>query len=163
MSCLLYSDDAQIPHHELHVQKWLLPSSFTHSFTQKTLFYLSYVPKDPYHICSCGTAILVGREQLKGKSVCVHACMCVCVCVAMCVGYFLVVLFFLLGPHLQHMEVPRLGSKSELQLPAYAATRAMRDLSCIFSLHLHCTSWQSWIFNPLSKARDWIHILMDTS
>ena len=27
--------------------------------------------------------------------------------------------FFFLGPHLQHMEVPRLGVKSELQLPAY--------------------------------------------
>ena len=26
--------------------------------------------------------------------------------------------FFLLGPHLWHMEVPRLGAKSELQLPA---------------------------------------------
>ena len=27
-------------------------------------------------------------------------------------------LFFLLWPHLQHMEVSRLGSESELQLPA---------------------------------------------
>ena len=28
-------------------------------------------------------------------------------------------LFVFLGPHLQHMEVPRLGVESELQLPAY--------------------------------------------
>ena len=27
---------------------------------------------------------------------------------------------FFLGLHLQHMEVPRLGVESELQLPAYA-------------------------------------------
>ena len=27
----------------------------------------------------------------------------------------------LLGPHLQHVKVPRLGVESELQLPAYAA------------------------------------------
>ena len=33
-------------------------------------------------------------------------------------------LFFFLGRHLQHMEVPRLGVKSELQLPAYAAATA---------------------------------------
>ena len=28
--------------------------------------------------------------------------------------------FVFLGPHLQHMEVPKLGVKSELQLPAYS-------------------------------------------
>ena len=28
-------------------------------------------------------------------------------------------LFSFLGPHLQHMEVPRLGVESDLQLPAY--------------------------------------------
>ena len=27
--------------------------------------------------------------------------------------------FFFLGPHLRHMEVPRLGMELELQLPAY--------------------------------------------
>ena len=27
--------------------------------------------------------------------------------------------FAVLGPHLQHMEIPRLGVKGELQLPAY--------------------------------------------
>ena len=36
---------------------------------------------------------------------------------------------FLLGPHWWHMEVPRLGVESELQLPAYAT--ATRDPSCI--------------------------------
>ena len=34
-----------------------------------------------------------------------------------------------LGLHLWHMEVPRLGVQSELQLPAYATATATRDLS----------------------------------
>ena len=38
-------------------------------------------------------------------------------------GVILMKFFFsFLYPHLQHMEVPRLGGKSELQLPAYTAT-----------------------------------------
>ena len=66
--------------------------------------------------------------------------------------------FFLcfLGPHLQHMEVPRLRGESELQLLAY--TTATQDLSHICSLH-H-TSRQCRILNPWSEARDWTHSLM---
>ena len=41
---------------------------------------------------------------------------------------------FYLGPHLQHMEVPRLGVKSELQLPAYTTAKAVLDLSHIYDL-----------------------------
>ena len=38
----------------------------------------------------------------------------------LCFGFVFVFVFvLLLGPHLQHMEVPRLGVESELQLPAY--------------------------------------------
>ena len=40
------------------------------------------------------------------------------------VGLFSVLLCFL-GPHLWHMEVPRLGTEMELQLPAYATATAM--------------------------------------
>ena len=58
------------------------------------------------------------------------------------------------------MEVPRLGVKSELQLPAYARATAMLDLSQVCGLH-H-SSWQRWILNPLSTARDQTCILMDT-
>ena len=43
--------------------------------------------------------------------------------------------FFFLGPHLQHMEVSRLGVESELQPPAYARATAMWDLSHICDLH----------------------------
>ena len=60
--------------------------------------------------------------------------------------------FFFLGLHLQHMEVPRLGDESELQLPAYATATAMPDPS--FLCNLHHSPWQGGILNPLSKARD---------
>ena len=36
--------------------------------------------------------------------------------------YYYYYYFVFLGQHLQHMEVPRLGFESELQLPAYTTT-----------------------------------------
>ena len=41
----------------------------------------------------------------------------------------LLLVFCCLGPHPQHMDVPRLGVKSELQLQAYATAVATWDLS----------------------------------
>ena len=68
--------------------------------------------------------------------------------------------FFFLWPHLRHMEEPRLGSKSELQLPAYTTATAMPNPSRICDL---CYSlWQHQILNLLSKARGRTCILMDT-
>ena len=66
-----------------------------------------------------------------------------------------------LGPHLWHMEVPRPGVKSELQLRAYATATATQDLSLICDLQ-H-SSAQHRILNPLSKARDRTRVLIDTS
>ena len=60
--------------------------------------------------------------------------------------------FFFLGPHPGHMEVPRLGVKSELYPLAYAAATAMRDLSRVCDL-CH-SSRQRRILNPPSEARD---------
>ena len=61
--------------------------------------------------------------------------------------------FFFLQLFLRHMEVPRLGGESELQLLAYTTARAMPGLNCICNL---CHNlWQCWILNPLSEARDW--------
>ena len=65
------------------------------------------------------------------------------------------------GPHPWHMEVPRLGVKSELQLLAYAAATATWEPSHICDLH-H-SSWQHLILNPLSKASDRTHNLMVAS
>ena len=56
------------------------------------------------------------------------------------------------------MEAPRLGVELELQLPAYAIATAAWDLSHICDRH-H-SSWQCWILNPLSGARDPTHHLL---
>ena len=65
---------------------------------------------------------------------------------------FFFLLFVFLGPHLQHMQVPRLGVESKLQLLACATAVAVLDPSHICDLH-H-SSRQRWILNPLSGARD---------
>ena len=70
-------------------------------------------------------------------------------------------LSFFKEPHLQHMEIPGLGVQSELQLQSYARTTVMLDLKHICDLY-HSLQ-QSQILHPLSKARDWTHILTDTS
>ena len=71
--------------------------------------------------------------------------------------------FFLLFLELHpwRMEVPRLGVKSELQLPAYTTATATQGPSRICKLH-H-SSCQCQIPDPLSKARDQTHSPMDTS
>ena len=74
-------------------------------------------------------------------------------------GFF--VLFCFLGPHPQHIEVPRLGVEAELYMLAYTTAIAMLDPSHICKLH-H-SSWQCQILNPPSQARDWTCILMDVN
>ena len=75
--------------------------------------------------------------------------------------YLYIYLFYFLGPHLQHMEAPRLGVESELQLPAYTTATATQNPVCVCDLH-H-SSQKHQILNPLSKARDQTPILMGTS
>ena len=58
-----------------------------------------------------------------------------------------------------HMEIPRLGLESELQLPAYTTATATQDPSHVCDLH-HSLQ-QHWILDSLSEARDRTHILMD--
>jgi len=71
-------------------------------------------------------------------------------------------IFIFLGLQSEHMEVPRLEVKSELQLPADATAIAMQAPSHVCDLHR--SSQQCWILYPLSGARDYFtHILMDTS
>ena len=66
--------------------------------------------------------------------------------------------FCFLGLHLQHVEVPRLGFKLELQLPATATVTATQDPSHI--CNLHHSSRQGRTLNPLSGARDGTRNLM---
>ena len=66
---------------------------------------------------------------------------------------------FFQQPHLWHMEVPRLGVSSEIQLPVYARATATRDLSRVFDLH-H-SSRQRQILNPrtrpgIESATSWL-------
>ena len=65
-----------------------------------------------------------------------------------------------LGPHLRHMEVSTLGVELELQLLAYATATTRRIPRCIFDLDHSLPQCQ--ILNPLSKARDQTHNLMNT-
>ena len=66
--------------------------------------------------------------------------------------------FFKTTPMAWHMEVPRLGVLSELQLLAYATTTTTPNLSCVYDLY-HI-SWQQRILNPLSEVRDPTHNLI---
>ena len=75
-------------------------------------------------------------------------------CIRVFVSLFV---FAFLRPHLWHMEVSRLGVKSELQLLAYATATATQDLSCVCDLHHN--SGQGQVLNPLSEARDQTCIL----
>ena len=64
------------------------------------------------------------------------------------------------GPHLRHMEIPRLGVEVELQLPAYTTATATQELSRVWDL---CHSLRQCWINTLRGARDQTCILMDTS
>ena len=66
--------------------------------------------------------------------------------------------FVFFRPHPRHMEVPRLGVKSELQLPAYTIATATSDLSRVCDVYRR--SRQCRILNPLSEARDGTHNLL---
>ena len=79
------------------------------------------------------------------------------ICLSVVVGFLLLFFFHFLGLHPQHMEVPRLGVESELQLQAYARATATPDPSQVCDPH-H-SSQQRGILNPLSKAREQTHNL----
>ena len=69
--------------------------------------------------------------------------------------------YVFLRPHMQHMEVPRMGVNVEMQVQASATTTATADPTCI--CNLHCSLLQRQIFNPLREARDGTCILTDTT
>ena len=60
-----------------------------------------------------------------------------------------------------HMEAAWIGAKSELQLPAQVTATATLGISCVCDLHSSLRQHQ--ILNPLSEARDRIHILTISS
>ena len=67
--------------------------------------------------------------------------------------------YLFLGPHPWHMEVPRIGVKSEPQLPAYTTATAMWNLSCICDLHhssRHPRSLIHGVRPGIKPASSWI-------
>ena len=73
----------------------------------------------------------------------------------------IIIFFFFLVLPLWHMKVPRLMVELELQVLALTTATEIPVLSCICNL---CFSFQQHqILNPVSKARDWTCILIDTS
>ena len=74
---------------------------------------------------------------------------------SVCLGFFC-----FLGLNPQHMEIPRLGVESEVQLPACTTGTATPDPSSVCDLH-H-SSRQCQIPDPLSEASHRTHGLMDT-
>ena len=88
---------------------------------------------------------IIGPQWALFMSINILSCVCLC----------------FLGPHMQHMEVPRVGVETQHELPAYTTAIASPDPSRVCDLH-HI-SRQCQILNPLSKARDGTSNLMDAS
>ena len=74
---------------------------------------------------------------------------------------FFIFIFCLLGPHPQHMEVPRLEVQSELPLPAYTTATVTPDPSRI--CNLHHSSRQHQIPQPTERGWGRTHVLMAPS
>ena len=108
----------------------------------------------------------VGNRGPRNCSQIPNLCPAPCLCAHSATSYrsvqaLLRTLFFFGGgsPHLQHMEVPRPGVKSELQLLATAT--AMGVQSRVFGLYHK--SRQCQFHNLLHEARKQTYVLMDTS
>ena len=76
-----------------------------------------------------------------------------------CLSFYtnFIVCFASLGPHLQHMEVPRLGVESELQLLAYDTATSTQDQSHVCDLHHSSGQHQThWARPGIEPASSWI-------
>ena len=76
-------------------------------------------------------------------------------------GVFFFFFNLFLQPHLQHVEITRLGASrsSRCRLIPQPQQRQKRATSVTYT----CNLWQHWVLNPMSEARAQTHILMDTS
>ena len=77
--------------------------------------------------------------------------------------FHFIYLFCFLGLHLWQMEssqaTGRIGSIAAILFHSHSNWESQLSHIC----YLHHSSWQYQIPDPLSKAKDWTHILMDTS
>ena len=118
----------------------------------------------PRHVCdtgpACPGACCGCRESLLLKADgCVQVTKTPQVAREATLLFIYILIFFFLWLHQLHMEVPGLGVKSELQLPAYTTTFARQQQ--IQATAQHCL-WQCQIHNPLSEIRNRTSILTDT-
>ena len=90
-----------------------------------------------------------------------HLGICVYVCVYMYLYIYLFVCF--LVPQLQHMEVPRLGVKSEPQLPAYTTAMAIPDMSYISDSSQQHGSLTHWAGSGIELTSSWMLIRFITA
>ena len=67
---------------------------------------------------------------------------------------FYLYIFCFLGPHWWHMEVPRLRGPSRATAASLHHSYSNWNPSLV--CHLHLSSRQHWVLNPLSKAGDGI-------
>ena len=70
----------------------------------------------------------------------------ICVLFLFCHHFFN---FYFLQPHLQHMELPRLGVQLELYFPVYTIATPWPDPSLIFEMYTTAPG-NAGSFNPLS-------------
>ena len=77
-------------------------------------------------------------------------------------NHFCILFYFFLGLYLQHMEVPRLGVESELQLPASATATETWDPSCICDLH-HSTRQYHGARSGIKPVSLWILVRFITT
>ena len=79
-------------------------------------------------------------------------------------GLWLPFFFFcFLGPHLQHMEVPRLGVESELQLLAFTTTQDPSGTATYTTAHGNAGSLTHWVRPRIEPAFSWILVRFITA
>ena len=77
--------------------------------------------------------------------------------------FYFILFFVILGLQLKHMEVPRLGVKSELQLLASTTATVMQDLSCVCDLTPQFTSTPGSLTHWARSGIDRTCVLKDSS
>ena len=75
--------------------------------------------------------------------------------------YYFILLFYFLLSKATPVAYVNSQARGQIGATAVAIATVMQSPSCVCKLH-H-SSWQHWISNPLSEAREQTHILMDTS
>ena len=100
------------------------------------IFFSGYVPRS-------GITGLYGNSGLYGFAF---------------VFLFVVLFWFVcfLGPHPQHMEVLRLGVKSELQVLAYTIATTTWDPNYVCDLHCNARSLTHWVRPGIKPATSWL-------